>query len=278
MISATRAGASPAPQTLALPVVLQTGIALCFIGHGTYGILTKAAWLPYFAVVGIDEFTAWSLMPWVGAMDIAIGFLAFAWPCRALFAWAAIWAVWTAMLRPLAGQGWSEFFERAGNYGVSIALLVGVGLAGSWWRRLPAEWDEPEGLRRLRLEWTLRLFTATLLAGHAGCALLLKKGALAQHYAVFTSQYQTQVMAAVGWFELALAAAVLLVRAPALVIFVCGWKLATEALFLTSGVVAPFFEFIERGGSYIVPLALALLLLQRRTTPVVSPFAPTVNA
>ena len=32
---------------------LRIGAAACFIGHGAFGIITKAAWLPYFAVVGI---------------------------------------------------------------------------------------------------------------------------------------------------------------------------------------------------------------------------------
>lgn len=277
MIVDDQTGPVPPGQTLALPLVLRTGAALCFIGHGCYGILTKAAWLPYFEVVGIGETTAWLLMPWVGAMDIAMGFLVFVWPCRALFAWGVVWAVWTALLRPLAGQGWSEFFERAGNYGVPAAILVAVGLAGYWWRRLPDQWARPEGAARVRLEWTLRIATAVLLAGHAGCALLLKKGALAQHYAVFTAQNQAQVMATVGWFDLALAGAVLVARAPALMVFVCVWKLATEALFLTSGVVAPFFEFVERGGSYVAPLTLAILLFQSRR-PAGSPFLSTVNA
>lgn len=277
MNAGDQSGPATLGQTQVLPLVLQTGVALCFIGHGCYGILTKAAWLPYFEVVGIGESTAWPLMPWIGAMDIATGLLAFVWPCRALFAWAAAWAVWTAMLRPLAGQGWSEFLERAGNYGGPIAILVVVGLAGSWWCRLPDRWELSGGAGRVRLEWFLRLVTAVLLAGHAGYALLLKKGALAQHYAVFSAQNQAQIMAAVGWFELALGGAVLLVRAPALMVFVCLWKLATEALFLTSGMVAPFFEFMEHGGSYVVPLALAILL-HPRWTPAGLPSRSTVNA
>ena len=29
--------------------VLRISVALCFIGHGTWGIITKAGWLPFFA-------------------------------------------------------------------------------------------------------------------------------------------------------------------------------------------------------------------------------------
>lgn len=242
-----------------LPLILRTGVALCFIGHGAYGIVTKAAWLPYFAVAGIGESLAWKLMPWIGAMDIMMGFLAFVWPCRALFAWAAVWAVWTALLRPLAGQGWSEFFERAGNYGVPIACLVAVGLAGRWFARLPEAWPALTAGSRHRLAWTLRLTTVALLLGHAGCALLLEKAALAQHYAVFGPADPAAVMRAVGWFEVALAVLVSVRPVPPLLVLVAAWKLGTESLFLTSGAAAPFFEVVERGGSYTAPLALAWL-------------------
>lgn len=249
-----------------LPRILRTGVAMCFIGHGAFGLMTKQAWLPYFAVAGISEPVAWRLMPWIGGMDVAIGLLAFIWPCRALFLWAAGWAMWTALLRPFAGQGWPEFFERAGNYGVPIAILAAIGLRGGWFARLPDEWAlVPE--RRARVMQVLRVALVTLLAGHAGCALLLKKAALAHHYEVFGVANPAGVMIAVGAFELVLALALVVVRAPALVQSACVWKLATEALFLTSGAPAPLFEMIERGGSYIVPLALAFLLTQPFVRP-----------
>jgi len=288
-------------------LILQTGVALCFIGHGAFGLITKQAWVPYFGVAGISEAWAWKLMPWIGAMDVAVGFLAFIWPCRALFVWAALWTVWTALLRPLAGQGWPEFFERAGNYGVPISILVLIGVRGGWFARLPEQWlartfhtydaltarlasrsgDGPVadsertatrtsplheifGLRltdsvHSRLAWTLRLTTATLLTGHAACALMLHKAGLAHHYDVFGVVETTAVMLGVGWFELLLALAVLMIRAPGVLIFACLWKLATECLFLTSGAVAPMFEVIERGGSYVAPLALAYLLTRRKS-------------
>jgi hypothetical protein len=242
-----------------LPLILRTGVALCFVGHGAYGVMTKAAWLPYFNVAGIGETAARQLMPWIGAMDITLGFLALVWPCRALLLWGAGWCVWTALLRPLAGQGWPEFFERAGNYGVPIALLVAAGLRGSLFTRLPEQWELTADGRH-RLEWVLRLTTCLLLAGHAACALVLHKAALAHHYAVFGPADPAAVMRAVGWFELLLAGAVLAGPFAALAVFVCVWKVATESLMLTSGAPAPFFDFIEHGGSYAAPLALAWLL------------------
>lgn len=240
---------------------------MCFIGHGAFGLITKQAWVPYFGVVGISEAWAWKIMPWVGAMDVAIGFLAFVWPCRALFAWAAFWATWTALLRPLAGQGWPEFFERAGNYGVPIAILVVIGLRGRWLVRLPEQWPAFTPADCHRLTWALQLTTATLLAGHAACALVLHKAALAHLYAVLAPADPAAVMMAVGWFELGLALAVLVIRSPAVLLFVCAWKLGTELLFLTSGTTAPVFEVIERGGSYMAPLALAFALFRSAALP-----------
>ena len=245
--------------------LLRTGMALCFLGHGAFGLMTKAAWVPYFAVAGVPETGAWRLMPWIGAMDVTVACLALLWPCRALFVWAAAWAVWTALLRPLAGQGWPEFFERAGNYGVPLAVLVIIGLHGPWFARLPAAWPQMSAAVRCRLIRVLQLALASLLAGHAACALVLHKPALAHHYEVFSPATPAGVMLAVGWFEAALAVAVLVVHGPALVVFACLWKLATESLFLTSGAPAPMFEVIERGGSYIVPLALAYLLARPLT-------------
>ena len=47
--------------------------ALCFIGHGTWGLITKSGWLPFFASQGIEPDLAWKLQPLVGAFDIAQG-------------------------------------------------------------------------------------------------------------------------------------------------------------------------------------------------------------
>ena len=47
-----------------------------------------------------------------------------------------------------------------------------------------------------------------------------------------------------------------------LLLFVAAWKLATEFLFVTAG--APIWEFVERAGSYAAPIALAVLLRERR--------------
>jgi len=53
--------------------MLRVACAAEFVGHGAFGIMTKAAWVPYFGVVGIPPEVAWNLMPVVGTVDVSIG-------------------------------------------------------------------------------------------------------------------------------------------------------------------------------------------------------------
>jgi hypothetical protein len=240
--------------------ILRIGVAGCFIGHGAFGVIAKAAWVPYFGVTGIHADTAWRLMPVVGAMDIVIGILALAWPCRALFAWGIVWAAWTALLRPLSGEPFWETFERAGNYGVPLACLVLYGVRGTWLTRVSISQAVIEFTPRVRqrLLWTLRLTTFFLLIGHACLGLVVHKAGLTQHYLAVWSDAPASTVTWIGAFELVLAAALLLRPTPGLLLGICLWKIATESLFLVAG--APVWELIERFGSYTAPLALAFLL------------------
>jgi hypothetical protein len=102
-----------------------------FIGHGAFGIITKAAWVPYFELVGIPERWAFRLMPVVGSFDIFVGFLVLLKPIRAALIYMAVWGLWTALLRPLSGEPLWETVERAPNYLVPLALLYLRGLPRS---------------------------------------------------------------------------------------------------------------------------------------------------
>src|SRR4026208_2560774 len=104
--------------------VLRLGAACCFIGHGAFGFITKAAWIPYFGVVGIPEEWALRLMPVVGAIDVMAGMAVLFAPRGLPPICMTIWATWTALLRPLSGESFFETMERAGNYGVPFALLL----------------------------------------------------------------------------------------------------------------------------------------------------------
>ena len=103
---------------------LRIASAMCFIGHGAFGIITKAIWCNYFAVAGIGHDAAYTLMPYVGTMDICMGLLILFYPLRIVFGWLVVWGTMTALMRPLSGEPFAEFMERAGNYGVPLALLL----------------------------------------------------------------------------------------------------------------------------------------------------------
>lgn len=243
--------------------ILRVGAALCFIGHGAFGFITKAAWLPYFSVVGIHGSRAFQLMPIVGAVDVLAGMAVLFAPRGLPLVYMTVWALWTALLRPLAGESLFEALERAGNYGVPFALLLltamprtvnGLGqlLAG----------PSPSERALLRARQALKWTTVTLLVGH-GAIGATGSALLTAHYAAIGLPAGTTII--VGWFEVALAIAVAVRPARGLLILVAAWKLATEFLFVVAG--APVWEFVERSGSYAAPLALAALMRTREAEP-----------
>ena len=241
--------------------LLRIGAALCFIGHGAFGFITKSAWLPYFGVVHIPESWAWRLMPLVGAIDVMAATAVLYAPRSLPLVYMVVWATWTALLRPLAGESAWEALERAGNYGVPLAMLVLTGMPRSVSELLPARdhaLDEPSVLATARtiLRWT----TCALLLGHGALGALVEKPLLASHYASIGLPPSTT--ATIGWIEIVLALAVAIRPALGLLLVIAAWKLATESLWIVSG--APIWEFVERAGSYVAPLALAALIVHGR--------------
>jgi hypothetical protein len=254
-------------ETLQISWVLRVGVAMEFFGHGALGISRVAAWPSYFAVIGIPRDAALHLMPMVGAFDIVMALTVLFYPVRGLLLYMTGWGLWTALLRPLAGESAWEAVERAGNYGALFALflLAGGGGGKSWLRfDLVDGWDER---LRARMAWTLRLTTVLLLLGHGALNLLVRKPVFSTQYAML-GLHGSSVEPLVGAFECVLAAAVLLRPGFGLLAFVLAWKFATEALSPMAG--SPIWVFVEHGGSYAAPLALALLI-RPRDEPVPEP-------
>lgn len=241
----------------AIEWTLRAGAALCFIGHGAFGVITKQAWVPYFAVVGIGPDAAYRWMPVIGTLDILFGILTFVQPRAALLVWMTAWALWTASLRPLAGEPFWEALERAGNYGVPFVLLL-LSETGPGWR----SWFAPVRMRSLsstlirRLHFALASTTVLLLAGHGALALLPKAG-LVSHAALLGLPMDPQSIAEIlGSIEIGLAAVLIVRPALSVCLLIVAWKLGTESLFLFAG--SPVWEVVERAGSYAAPLALAI--------------------
>ena len=219
---------------------LRIGVSMEFVGHGMLGFGHPPAWASYFGVVGIGHPHAFSLMSPVGILDLALGISVLVFPIRSVVFYMALWGLWTALLRPLAGESVWEAVERAGNYGAPFALFL-----------LLEPGDRKETLRRVLL-----LTTALLLLGHGLLGLVVHKPIYGAQYAAI-GLGGANVEAGIGAFECLLAAAVLVRPARKLLFFVVAWKLATEALSPIAG--SAVWVFIEHGGSYAAPLALACL-------------------
>lgn len=238
---------------------LRFAAAMCFIGHGIFGIITKKVWLNYFAVFGItDHATAYHLMPILGSVDILMGLSLLIYPTRAIFGWLVAWGVITALLRPLSGEPFAEAIERAGNYGAPLVMLILVGVSGigfkGWFAKVSPDTATDE--KTLKLATTvLRIVVFLLLAGHGWLNLIGKKGLMDQ-YSSLGFGNAAQVAQIAGIVELAGAALVLIKPIRPILIALLVWKIGTE-LFYPHWEV---FEWVERGGSYGAILALWFIL------------------
>ena len=159
-------------------------------------------------------------------------------------------------MRPLAGESVFETLERAGNYGVPLALLAISGMPRDWRGLLspitPLAGTAGDTRAAMRI---LRASTVLLVLGH-GALGVIGTSTLTRHYAALG--LDPFLMPLVGWCEIGLALAVAVRPAVGLLLGVAAWKLATEAVFLVAGY--PVWEYVERAGSYVAPLALAALV------------------
>ncbi len=233
---------------------LRFACAMCFIGHGAFGIITKAVWCNYFAVAGIGHEMAYTLMPFVGTMDILCGVSLLFYPTYAIAGWLVVWGLATASMRPLSGEPFAEFIERAGNYGAPFVLLLTQGAFKMPFKKWFGRMDDhviidADTLKRCTS--FLRVFAFLLLVGH-GWLNLIQKASLLKQYSALGFSDPAKIALIAGIFELA-AALTIFIRpfAPILIVFIL-WK-ATSELFYPKYEV---FEWIERGGSYGVLLSL----------------------
>jgi hypothetical protein len=237
-------------------------LALCseFVGHGAFGVMTKQAWVPYFTLFGFPEAWAWHLMPVVGTIDITLGVLVLLAPTRAALLYMGCWGLFTASLRPLAGEGGWEFLERAYNFGVPWLMLWMHGWetpARAWFAVL-TEIPRVTVARAQTAQWALRGIMASMLIGHGAFGLVMGKANLLGFYeaaglGVFGVPLPT-LSAAIGGFEMGLGGLCLVATRPAFFLFVCAWKLGTEGLYVPAQAYGAWWEVVERGSSYAAPL------------------------
>lgn len=236
--------------------IFRIAIGMCFIGHGAFGIITKQVWCNYFGVFGIGPDMAYDLMPVVGSLDILMGVLMLVYPMRIVPGWLVFWGLFTALLRPLSGEHFAEFIERAGNYGVPFALLLLISkekFATYWFSKIKSNFKADEDVFK-KVSVCLRITVFLLLAGHGWLNLILKPGLLSQYSSigitnpVFTAQI-------IGILEILAALFILIRPVPRILIILLLWKVTSELLYP----IYPFYEWVERGGSYAAILALWLI-------------------
>jgi len=241
---------------------LRFASAMCFIGHGAFGIIGKKIWLNYFAVFGVNHALGTQLMPILGLFDILLGISILIYPTRAILGWLVMWGTMTALCRPLSGEPFAEFIERAGNYGAPLTLLLLCGFGGgklSNWFKIIHPNTSANAQTFANVATCLRVVVFLLLVGHGWLNLIEKKGLMDQYKGLgFTDPAGVARIA--GIFELA-AAAIVLTKPlrPVLIVFLV-WKMGTE-LFYPHWEI---FEWVERGGSYGCILALWFVLPQTK--------------
>jgi hypothetical protein len=242
--------------------VLRFAVAMCFIGHGCFGIITKQIWCNYFAVFGIGEPMAYTLMPWVGIIDIVLGVIMLVYPMRAIALWLVFWGTLTAFLRPASGEPFAEFIERAGNFGAPLALLIlsgGIASFRGLFNRIDANAPVPTNAKK-NVTTCLQVIGFLLLTGHGWLNIIQKKALLGQYASIgFTNP--ARIAQFIGVFEITAALVVLIKPIHNVIAIFILWKILSELFYPHY----ELFEFIERGGSYGVLIALWLAVKQAKT-------------
>tara|TARA_B100002019_G_scaffold77113_2_gene66570 strand:- start:3115 stop:4044 length:930 start_codon:yes stop_codon:yes gene_type:complete len=269
--------------------------ALCFIGHGTWGLITKSGWLPFFASQGIEPEIAWKLQPLIGLFDILMAIILLKKPNRTILIWMFLWALWTAILRPLSGnlekvqvdgewivqlatdsmrvakmQTW-EFWERAGNWGPPFILLVMGGAFAMTRKDLILPYEEPE-IKESTIDTVFflsKLCLASLLIGHAGFGFAVEKQMLIDHWQSIGVNVDIAFIKQVGYAELILGLLIFFKPLRIFILIALVWKLFTEFLYVPADTVSGMgfinvFEWIERWGDYGIPVAMLYILSFRK--------------
>ncbi|MDQ2721604.1 MAG: hypothetical protein M3Z26_17855 [Bacteroidota bacterium] len=239
---------------LKIHYTLRIASAMCFFGHGAFGIIGKPIWSNYFAVFGIGHDLSFQIMPFVGFIDILMGIIILLYPLRAVIIWLIIWGFITALLRPLSGEPFPEFIERAGNFGAPLALLLFSKGMKTNFKNLFTPFRPNIHLDEkilARVITCLRIIVFLLFVGH-GWLNIMEKKSLVDQYRALGFLDPGEIAQVIGIFEIIGGILVLIRPLKSVVLFLFIWKITSELLYPHY----TLFEWIERGGSYGVVLAL----------------------
>ena len=107
-----------------VPWILRVGVFGTFSGHGTIALMGNEKWLPYLGLVGIEGPLAYKAMFVIGIIDWIVALVALIKPSKYVLIYAVIWAFLAALARPLSGESWLQFIERAANWAAPLALYI----------------------------------------------------------------------------------------------------------------------------------------------------------
>ncbi len=102
--------------------ILRLGVVGIFAGHGWLAFHLNSHWFTYLHTAGIQSPNYAVVMKIIGVMDICIALITLVKPLPSVLLWAAFWAFLTALMRPISGEAWVGFVERAGNWACPLAL------------------------------------------------------------------------------------------------------------------------------------------------------------
>jgi len=102
--------------------VLRIGVFGTFLGHGLLAISVNPAWIPYLTTLGLEPEQIKVIMPMIGSLDILVALWILLKPNKYVVLWAVFWALATAIIRPLSGELFIAFVERAANWAAPLAL------------------------------------------------------------------------------------------------------------------------------------------------------------
>ncbi len=170
-------------------------------------------------------------------------------------------------------QTW-EFWERAGNWGPPLMLLLMGGTFAMKAKDWFSEYTEPR-LKESMVDiifFLLRVTLALLLIGHAGFGFAVEKQMLIDHWQSIGIDANVDFIRMIGWYELGLGVFVFIFPIRSIVWLCLVWKLFTEFLYVPADTVAGMgwvniFETIERFGDYGVPLAILYIISYRQVNP-----------
>lgn len=277
----------------ALDLIFRISIFMTMAGHGFHGVFKggKQGWLQFFAgpdaMIGFNLFEphAWTIMPIIGIVDILIGLYVLVRPSRYALLHAGLWAFVTAFFRPLAdatglagGHLLSGLLERTYNFGPAL-ILLGLSLYST---HILDAFNSIHGffVERVRfprvtereaiaLRDVLAGLMAIALVGHAIYCLVDGSGTVGRHLVAFGHD-KVLGLQVLGVLQLAAAALILVGRRCSVVVAgVLAVALGVEFLYVGDIVaghghyLTAIFEIIERGGKYMIPVAI--LVLNRAT-------------